>query len=136
MCKVRMPRRFVNQRLTAAVEEIFVVLERTIAEYEEELCRTKEENERQRQLGSIKLCYTEHTPHMDNVLLCAKKTSGKKIFLLSSWSGAPGWSRRNHCPPTLKRKRRNHSPSMLKRKRRNTASVKRESTLKDWRSSQ
>ncbi|XP_061526948.1 oocyte zinc finger protein XlCOF6.1-like [Phycodurus eques] len=33
-----------------AVEEIFVVFERTIAEYEEELCRAKEENERQRQL--------------------------------------------------------------------------------------
>ncbi|XP_054626354.1 zinc finger and SCAN domain-containing protein 2-like [Dunckerocampus dactyliophorus] len=50
MCKVQMLRVFVNQRLTAAVEEIFVVLERTIAEYEEELSRTKEENERQRQV--------------------------------------------------------------------------------------
>nr|XP_061824014.1 zinc finger protein 3 homolog [Nerophis lumbriciformis] len=50
MCKVHMLRLLVNQRLTAAVEEIFVVLERTIAEYEEELSRTKEENERQRQL--------------------------------------------------------------------------------------
>nr|XP_061819583.1 zinc finger and SCAN domain-containing protein 2-like [Nerophis lumbriciformis] len=45
-----MLRVLVKQRLTAAVEEIFVVLERTIAEYEEELSRTKEENERQRQL--------------------------------------------------------------------------------------
>nr|XP_061819618.1 zinc finger protein 180-like isoform X1 [Nerophis lumbriciformis] len=50
MCKVEMLRVLVKQRLTAAVEEIFVVLERTIAEYEEELSRTKEENERQRQL--------------------------------------------------------------------------------------
>ncbi|XP_054626309.1 zinc finger and SCAN domain-containing protein 12-like [Dunckerocampus dactyliophorus] len=50
MCKVQMLRALVNERLTAAVEEIFVVLERTIAEYEEELSRTKEENERQRQL--------------------------------------------------------------------------------------
>ncbi|XP_054627907.1 zinc finger protein 394-like isoform X2 [Dunckerocampus dactyliophorus] len=50
MCKVQMLRALVNQRLTAAVEEIFVVLERTIAEYEEELSRTKEDNERQRQL--------------------------------------------------------------------------------------
>ncbi|XP_054626353.1 zinc finger protein 2-like isoform X2 [Dunckerocampus dactyliophorus] len=49
MCKVQMLRALVDQRLTAAVEEIFVVLERTIAEYEEELSRTKEENERQRQ---------------------------------------------------------------------------------------
>ncbi|XP_054626720.1 oocyte zinc finger protein XlCOF7.1-like [Dunckerocampus dactyliophorus] len=49
MCKIQMLRALVNQRLTAAVEEIFDVLERTIAEYEEELSRTKEENERQRE---------------------------------------------------------------------------------------
>ncbi|XP_068561338.1 gastrula zinc finger protein XlCGF57.1-like [Cebidichthys violaceus] len=50
MSKVQMLRCLVNQRLTAAAEEIFGVFERTIAEYEEELCRSKEENERQRKL--------------------------------------------------------------------------------------
>ncbi|XP_054625802.1 zinc finger and SCAN domain-containing protein 2-like isoform X2 [Dunckerocampus dactyliophorus] len=50
MCKVQMLRALVNERIAAAVAEIFAVLERTIAEYEEELCRTKDENERQRQL--------------------------------------------------------------------------------------
>ncbi|XP_054656778.1 zinc finger protein 510-like [Dunckerocampus dactyliophorus] len=50
MCKIQMLRAFVNARLTAAVEEIFGVLETTIAAYEEELGRTKEENDRQRQL--------------------------------------------------------------------------------------
>ncbi|XP_077404669.1 uncharacterized protein LOC144037227 isoform X1 [Vanacampus margaritifer] len=50
MCKVRMLRALVNQRLNTAVEEIFVVLERTLTDYEEELCHTKEENERQRKL--------------------------------------------------------------------------------------
>nr|XP_057920077.1 uncharacterized protein LOC131111342 [Doryrhamphus excisus] len=50
MCKVQMLRALVNQRLAAAVEEIFVVIERTIAEYEEALSITKEENEQQRQL--------------------------------------------------------------------------------------
>ncbi|XP_029284282.1 zinc finger protein 271-like [Cottoperca gobio] len=50
MCKVQMLRALVKQRLTAAAEEIFVLFERTIAEYEEELCRSKEENERQRKL--------------------------------------------------------------------------------------
>ncbi|XP_054626340.1 zinc finger protein 37-like [Dunckerocampus dactyliophorus] len=58
MCKVQMLRALVNQRLTAAVEEIFVVLERTIAEYEGELSRTKEENERQRQL--LDAVFNEH----------------------------------------------------------------------------
>ncbi|KAI3358990.1 hypothetical protein L3Q82_015372, partial [Scortum barcoo] len=45
-----MLRALVKQRLTAAAEEIFVLFERTIAEYEEELSRSKEENERQRKL--------------------------------------------------------------------------------------
>ncbi|XP_061779174.2 uncharacterized protein [Nerophis lumbriciformis] len=46
MSTLHMLRALVDQRLTAAVEEIFVVLERTIAEYEAELSRTKEENNR------------------------------------------------------------------------------------------
>ncbi|XP_078020005.1 uncharacterized protein LOC144459620 [Epinephelus lanceolatus] len=50
MSKVQMLRALVKQRLTAAAEEIFGLFERTIAEYEEELCRSKEENERQRKL--------------------------------------------------------------------------------------
>ncbi|XP_077439740.1 uncharacterized protein LOC144062328 [Vanacampus margaritifer] len=50
MCKVKILRALVKQRLNVAVEEIFGLFERTIAEYEEELCRTKEENERQREL--------------------------------------------------------------------------------------
>ena len=45
-----MLRASVTQRLTAAAEEIFVLFERSIAEYEEELSRSKEENERQRKL--------------------------------------------------------------------------------------
>ncbi|XP_032356902.1 gastrula zinc finger protein xFG20-1 isoform X3 [Etheostoma spectabile] len=48
MSKVQMLRGLVEQRLTAAAEEIFGLFERTIAEYEEELCRLKEENEQQR----------------------------------------------------------------------------------------
>uniref|UniRef100_A0A8C2X5X1 C2H2-type domain-containing protein n=1 Tax=Cyclopterus lumpus TaxID=8103 RepID=A0A8C2X5X1_CYCLU len=50
MCKVQMLRALVKQRLTAAAQEIFGLFERTIAEYEEELCASKEENERQREL--------------------------------------------------------------------------------------
>ncbi|XP_061746846.1 zinc finger protein 501-like [Nerophis ophidion] len=46
MSTLQMLKALVDERLTAAVEEIFVVLERTIAEYEAELSRTKEENNR------------------------------------------------------------------------------------------
>ncbi|XP_031730199.1 uncharacterized protein LOC116398222 isoform X1 [Anarrhichthys ocellatus] len=50
MSKVQMLRSLVNQRLTAAAEEIFGLFEGTIAEYEEEVSALKEENERQQKL--------------------------------------------------------------------------------------
>ncbi len=50
MSSVQKLRDFVDQRLTAAAEEILGLFVRTIAEYEEELCRSKTENERQRKL--------------------------------------------------------------------------------------
>ncbi|XP_061609551.1 zinc finger protein 892-like isoform X1 [Phyllopteryx taeniolatus] len=50
MCKVQMLKALLHQRLSAAVEEVFVAFQRTLAEYEEELSRTRKENERQRQL--------------------------------------------------------------------------------------
>ncbi|XP_075945821.1 uncharacterized protein LOC142947839 [Anarhichas minor] len=50
MSKVQMLKAFVNQRLTAAAEEIFHVFERTIAEYEDTLEFTSRENHRQRKL--------------------------------------------------------------------------------------
>uniref|UniRef100_A0A8C2XE06 C2H2-type domain-containing protein n=1 Tax=Cyclopterus lumpus TaxID=8103 RepID=A0A8C2XE06_CYCLU len=48
MSKVQQLRCLVNQRLTAAAQEILGLFERTIAEYEEELCSSREENERHR----------------------------------------------------------------------------------------
>ncbi|KAI9523176.1 hypothetical protein NQZ68_030524, partial [Dissostichus eleginoides] len=50
MSKVDMLRLVVSERLTAAALEIFGLFERTVAEYEEQLCRSKEENERHRKL--------------------------------------------------------------------------------------
>ncbi|XP_054645764.1 oocyte zinc finger protein XlCOF6.1-like [Dunckerocampus dactyliophorus] len=51
MCiKVQMLRTLVEQRLNAVVEEIVQLFESTIAEYEGELSRIKEEKERQREL--------------------------------------------------------------------------------------
>ncbi|XP_074542173.1 uncharacterized protein LOC141802536 [Halichoeres trimaculatus] len=50
MSKVEVFREFIGKRLSAAAEEIFELFERTIAEYEEQLCRSKEENQRQQKL--------------------------------------------------------------------------------------
>ena len=54
MAKIQLLRMFLNQRLTAAAEEIFGAVEKTIAEYQEEVYRSKEENGRlQRQLDIV-----------------------------------------------------------------------------------
>uniref|UniRef100_UPI0037E88950 zinc finger protein 260-like isoform X2 n=1 Tax=Semicossyphus pulcher TaxID=241346 RepID=UPI0037E88950 len=53
MSKVQMLRVLVNQRLTAAAEEIFELFERTIAEYEEELCRSKENHGQDKVLDAV-----------------------------------------------------------------------------------
>ncbi|XP_029299119.1 zinc finger protein 79-like [Cottoperca gobio] len=50
MSKIEMLRLLINQRLTVAAEEIFGVFGRTIAEYEEEISRSKLEIDRQGRL--------------------------------------------------------------------------------------
>ncbi|KAM6974301.1 uncharacterized protein LKV04_015939 [Tautogolabrus adspersus] len=50
MSKIEMLRLLINQRLTEAAEEIFGVFGRTIAEYEEEISRSRLEIDRQRRL--------------------------------------------------------------------------------------
>ncbi|XP_041664470.1 zinc finger protein 69-like [Cheilinus undulatus] len=50
MSKVKMLRSAVNQRLTAAVDEILELFERTATQYEEQISRLKGENERQQKL--------------------------------------------------------------------------------------
>ncbi|KAK7918777.1 hypothetical protein WMY93_010061 [Mugilogobius chulae] len=50
MCKSDGLRALVQERLTAAADEIFALFERTIAEFEEELRRSKEENQKKQEL--------------------------------------------------------------------------------------
>jgi len=50
MSKVQILRRLLLQRLAAAAEEVCGLFEGTIAEYEERLSRSQEENERHRKL--------------------------------------------------------------------------------------
>uniref|UniRef100_A0AAV2K2V5 Uncharacterized protein n=1 Tax=Knipowitschia caucasica TaxID=637954 RepID=A0AAV2K2V5_KNICA len=75
MSKRQTLRGFVNERLAAAANEIFVLVERTITEYEEELCRFKEENRRKQQLLDLVLrsqapgpSAEVHAPVLDHVL--------------------------------------------------------------------
>nr|XP_057931691.1 zinc finger protein 664-like [Doryrhamphus excisus] len=103
MCKVQMLRALVNQRLTAAVEEIFVVFEKTIAEYEEELSRTKGENERQRQLLDAffkKQGVLFHRPDISEEALSSEKQEW------SSWM-----AQKEAWPPHIKEEEEAHSIS-------------------------
>ncbi|KAF1382093.1 hypothetical protein PFLUV_G00160860 [Perca fluviatilis] len=54
MSKIELLRLLITQRLTAAAEEIFGVFGRTIAEYEEEISRSKLEIDRQRRLLELR----------------------------------------------------------------------------------
>lgn len=55
MSKIEILRLLINQRLTAAAEEIFSVFGRTIAEYEEEISLSKLEIDRQRRLLDLSM---------------------------------------------------------------------------------
>ncbi|XP_051929692.1 gastrula zinc finger protein XlCGF57.1-like isoform X2 [Hippocampus zosterae] len=71
MCKVRVLRELVKQRLNVAIEEIFKLFDQTLADYEEELCRTKAENVRQRELldAVLKPQAVAHSTDIQQVLV-------------------------------------------------------------------
>ncbi|XP_029006707.1 zinc finger protein 250-like [Betta splendens] len=55
MTKLELLNAFLNDRLTAAAEEIFRAVKETVAEYQSEVVRSKEENERLRRLLDVAL---------------------------------------------------------------------------------
>ncbi|XP_078126165.1 uncharacterized protein LOC144530458 isoform X1 [Sander vitreus] len=98
MSKVQMLRASVKQRLTAAAEEIFVLFERTIAEYEEERCRSKEENERQR-----KLLDAVFTPQLRLHRTDVQQLSvSKEEVPPEQWEWSPSLDQQHPEPPHIK----------------------------------
>ncbi|XP_071062297.1 zinc finger and SCAN domain-containing protein 31-like [Pseudochaenichthys georgianus] len=73
MSKVQMLLSLKKQRLTAAAEEIFALFEKTIAEYEEELSLSKEENKRLHKLLDAVLQPQLRIPRADVQLLVVVK---------------------------------------------------------------
>ncbi|XP_029907636.1 zinc finger protein OZF-like [Myripristis murdjan] len=70
MSRLQELRSLVQQRLSAALDDVFGLLERTIAAHDEELSHLKEENERQRKLLSeVQL----HTAEFSQQLLVSKE---------------------------------------------------------------
>ncbi|XP_042338454.1 zinc finger and SCAN domain-containing protein 21-like [Plectropomus leopardus] len=80
MSKIEMLRLLITQRLTEAAEEIFGVFGRTIAEYEEEISRSKLEIDRQRRLLELR-----RTPRVsvrpDGSALCEQQDWGSGLDL-------------------------------------------------------
>ncbi|XP_029289017.1 uncharacterized protein LOC115009274 isoform X3 [Cottoperca gobio] len=116
MSKVEMLRLLVNERLTAAAEEIFGLFERTIAEYEEELSRSKEETERHRKLLdavlkpevrlhravlSADVQQDPEPPHIEEQLWSSQgrveeKAPSSKLHLRKACSSAPQMEKERH----------------------------------------
>ncbi|XP_076020522.1 uncharacterized protein LOC143011511 [Genypterus blacodes] len=88
MSKIDMLRLLINQRLTAAAEEIFEVFGRTLAEYEEEISRSKMEIDRQRRMLDL-----IHKPQI--------KVQRGPLPEQEEWS--PDEAPEEHKPPQLKK---------------------------------
>ncbi|XP_068589630.1 zinc finger protein 184-like [Cebidichthys violaceus] len=110
MSKVQMLRCLVNQRLTAAAEEIFGVFERTIAEYEEELCRSKEENERQRKLldGDFNPQLRLHRADVQQLLVVKEEVPSEQ----QDWSSS--LDQEDPEPPHIKEDQEDPEPPHIK----------------------
>uniref|UniRef100_A0A671U8P7 C2H2-type domain-containing protein n=1 Tax=Sparus aurata TaxID=8175 RepID=A0A671U8P7_SPAAU len=98
MSKVQILRSLVKQRLTAAAEEICALFERTIAEYEEELCRSTEQNQRHRNLLDSALTpqLRLHRADVQQLLFNQKKVSHEQQEWRSSLD------QQNPEPPHIK----------------------------------
>uniref|UniRef100_G3NN66 Uncharacterized protein n=2 Tax=Gasterosteus aculeatus TaxID=69293 RepID=G3NN66_GASAC len=96
MSKVQMLRCLVKQRLTAAVEEIFGLFERTIAEYEEEASRLKEDNERLKKRPDINLQLRSQEADIQQLLVVKEELP----FEQQEWSSS--LDQKDPVPPHIK----------------------------------
>uniref|UniRef100_UPI003AAF1B75 uncharacterized protein n=1 Tax=Centroberyx gerrardi TaxID=166262 RepID=UPI003AAF1B75 len=94
-------RALVNQRLPAAVEEIFGLFERTIAEYEEEVSRSKENARQYKLLDAVfkprlELCRAVFPPDVQQLLVSKEEVPPEQ----QDWS--PSLDQEDPEPPHIK----------------------------------
>ncbi|XP_077440911.1 uncharacterized protein LOC144062955 [Vanacampus margaritifer] len=101
MCKVRILRELVKQRLNVAIEEIFELFDQTLAEYEEEICRTKAENVQQRELldAVLKPQVGAHSTDIQQVLVESQEEAPSAR---QKWRSEAGEGEEPSEPPHIK----------------------------------
>ncbi|XP_077377287.1 uncharacterized protein LOC144018704 [Festucalex cinctus] len=112
----KMLKELLRERLMAAADEIFGMFERTVASYEEQLCRAKEENERQRrQLEDVR---NTRTARYQNV---CQPAGHPEEFAPHPWWGSsslehprPHQFKEEAADPHLKEENGDQQPPQLK----------------------
>nr|XP_057925646.1 zinc finger protein with KRAB and SCAN domains 8-like [Doryrhamphus excisus] len=97
-----MLRVLVRERLIAAADEIIGLFESTMASYEEELCRTKEENQRQRQ--QLEAVYTCRLHVKDDQQPIGRPEGSPP----PTQRGSSAWEREDPQPPKVKEEEGEH----------------------------
>lgn len=95
MSKIEMLRLLINQRLTAAAEEIFLVFGKTIALYEEEISRSRREIDRQRRLLDLsrtpQICLQAASPGEQRLSHARKHARTPSSHPLSQYNQCVFW---------------------------------------------
>uniref|UniRef100_A0A8C7CVK6 C2H2-type domain-containing protein n=1 Tax=Oncorhynchus kisutch TaxID=8019 RepID=A0A8C7CVK6_ONCKI len=89
MSKLQLLNVFVTERLSTAAVEIFVVVEKTIAEYQEQICRSVKENERLRRLLDM-ATKPERTSHIADFQLLTPSVPPEQQSCEQEWSPSLG----------------------------------------------
>ncbi|XP_031679936.1 uncharacterized protein LOC116374144 isoform X2 [Oncorhynchus kisutch] len=89
MSKLQLLNVFVTERLSTAAVEIFVVVEKTIAEYQEQICRSVKENERLRRLLDM-ATKPERTSHIADFQLLTPAVPHENHYCEQEWNPSLG----------------------------------------------
>uniref|UniRef100_UPI003AAC776B uncharacterized protein n=1 Tax=Centroberyx gerrardi TaxID=166262 RepID=UPI003AAC776B len=109
MSHIQLLRLFISERLTAAAEEIFEAVERTIAEYEEEATRSQQDSNHQQGLLQVDLKQEVklHREASSQLFACAEELPLEQEHYQQEWSPKsgydnPGVGQEHPEPPAIK----------------------------------
>ncbi|XP_061528609.1 zinc finger protein 467-like isoform X2 [Phycodurus eques] len=105
-----MLKELVRERLIAAADEIFGLFERTIASYDEQLCRAREESERhRRQLEAV--CKSQTFIHLEDL---QQLIGHQEELPPQPHGGSSSWEQNDPQPPHIKEEEEDLEPPDFK----------------------